>query len=138
MPDLLGSIVTAIVVIALAWLVLVVVMWVHRPTRDKALALIKSTPDIAHLAFRVARDGRTPTRYRVGLALLGVYLLSPIDIVPDFLPGIGALDDVILAALLLRWVGRGVGRDRLEQLWPGDEDGLSILRGLLGDYPSGG
>ena len=71
MPDLLGSIVTAVVVLALAWLVLVVVLWVHRPTRDKAVALIKSTPDIAHLAFRVARDGRTPTRYRVGLALLG-------------------------------------------------------------------
>lgn len=132
MTDIAGTLLTAVVAIAAAWLVLLGVLWLHRPTRDRAVALIKATPDIVRLCVQVAKDPGTPRRYRAGLVVLGVYLASPIDLVPDFLPGIGSLDDVILAALLLRWVGRGIGNDRIEKLWPGDEDGLRVLRELLG------
>jgi uncharacterized membrane protein YkvA (DUF1232 family) len=132
MSGFAGGLLTGLVALAVAWLVLLGVLWLHRPSRDRALALIKATPDIARLAVRIAKDPGTPRRYRIGLVVLGVYLASPIDLVPDFLPGIGSLDDVVLAAIVLRWVGRGIGRDRIEALWPGDEEGLSVLRGLLG------
>jgi uncharacterized membrane protein YkvA (DUF1232 family) len=89
-------------------------------------------PDLARLSYRLARDAGTPVRYRAALVCLGLYLASPIDLIPDFLPGIGALDDVILTAAALRWVGRGVGRERVELHWAGTPEGLDVLRQLLG------
>jgi uncharacterized membrane protein YkvA (DUF1232 family) len=121
-----------IVVLAAAWLLFAVLLWVHRPSRERAAMVLRFLPDVARLSYRLARDGDTPRRYRAGLVLLGLYLATPIDIIPDFVPGIGALDDVIIIGLVLRWVGRGVGRERIERLWPGTPDGLVALQELLG------
>jgi len=63
---------------------------------------------------------------------LAAWLVSPIDLVPEFLPIIGPLDDAIVASLGLGWVLRGVGAERLAAAWPGDETGLQVLRRLLG------
>jgi len=132
MTDVLAAILWAVVALAVAWAVLVAVLWLHRPSRERAGLMLKIVPDLARLCWRVATARDTPRRYRVGLVLLGVYLASPIDVIPDFLPGIGSLDDVILAGLVLRWVGRGIGPDRIERLWPGSAEGLTVLRQLLG------
>src|SRR3954469_20788168 len=121
-----------VAVIVVAWLVLVAVLWLHRPSRDKAGVLLRLVPDLTRLVYRVARDRNVPRRSRAALLLLAAYLALPIDLVPDFLPGIGALDDVILVALVLRWVGRGVGRERIERHWSGSPEGLSIVRRALG------
>ena len=114
-----------------AWLVLLAVLWTHRPSRDRAALLLRLVPDLGRLVFRLLRDPTTPLRYRLALLALGAYLAMPIDLVPDFLPGIGSLDDVILATLVLRWIGRGLGRERLIAHWPGSSEGLALmLRGL--------
>ena len=88
-------------------------------------------PELTRLVLRLVRDPATPTRYRVGLVALGAWLAFPIDIIPDFLPVIGVLDDIVLAALVLRWVGRGLGIERIEAAWPGSPEGLAILRRAL-------
>jgi uncharacterized membrane protein YkvA (DUF1232 family) len=124
--------VLTLAVLASAWLALAMVLWLHRPSRDTASLLLRLVPDVAKLAIRLVRDPATPMRYRVALVALVGYLASPIDIIPDFIPGIGSVDDVIVAALVLRWVGRGVSPQRVEELWPGTPEGLAMLRKGIG------
>jgi uncharacterized membrane protein YkvA (DUF1232 family) len=73
-----------------------------------------------------------PRRAKVALALLVPYLASPIDLIPDFIPGLGQLDDALLVALALRYVVRRAGRNVVEELWPGSADGLRVVLAATG------
>jgi uncharacterized membrane protein YkvA (DUF1232 family) len=70
-----------------------------------------------------------PRRARIAVAFAGLWVLSPIDLIPDFLPIIGALDDVVVVALALRYAARRVPRDVLLEAWPAEP---RILERLLG------
>ena len=61
-----------------------------------------------------------------------MYLISPIDLIPDFIPIVGSVDDLALTALVLRWAGRRLGPDELRRHWAGSEAGFSLLMRLLG------
>jgi uncharacterized membrane protein YkvA (DUF1232 family) len=74
-----------------------------------------------------------PRRAKVALALLVPYLASPIDLIPDFLPGIGQLDDALLVALALRYVMRRAGPDVVSEHWPGTADGLRVIFRVVGE-----
>lgn len=113
------------------WLVLVAVIWLHRPSRELALPALRSLPDIVRLARRLLADPRTPMRHRVGLVVLIMWLVSPIDLLPEFLPGIGPLDDIVAAAVILGWIGRETGTARLRELWTGDAAGFSVVARML-------
>jgi len=63
------------------------------------------------------------------VAIAGLWLLSPVDLIPEFLPIIGPLDDVIVIAVVLRYAARRVPQDVLMEAWPPEE---RILRRLLG------
>jgi uncharacterized membrane protein YkvA (DUF1232 family) len=89
-------------------------------------------PDLVRLIRRLMADATTPRSVRVVLGCLLIYLLLPIDVVPDFIPVIGVADDVILVAIVLRWAGRRVGLDDLERHWSGDPGDFEVLRRLLG------
>jgi uncharacterized membrane protein YkvA (DUF1232 family) len=117
--------------LAAVWLALAGLIWLHRPSRELALPALRALPDIVRLARRLLADPRTPTRYRVGLVVLVVWLVSPIDLLPEFLPGIGPLDDIVAAAVILGWIGRGTGLARLQEQWPGDEAGFRVVARLL-------
>ncbi|HWH94284.1 MAG TPA: DUF1232 domain-containing protein [Baekduia sp.] len=101
----------------------------HAPTLNEALRLL---PDLMRLVRRLAADRTLPRRVRVRLWLLLAYLLSPIDLVPDFVPLIGYADDAILVVLALRSVVRAAGVQRIEQHWPGTEDGFAAVARLAG------
>jgi len=77
--------------------------------RGAAAALATFVPDCAVLVARLVRDPRVPRRHKLLLAGLAVYLASPIDLVPDFVPVAGQLDDAILLALVLRALVRRGG-----------------------------
>jgi len=77
--------------------------------RLDARAIAGFVPDGVVLFRRLLADPRVPRRRKLVLALLVAYLASPIDLIPDFIPGLGQLDDVILAALALRYALRGAG-----------------------------
>lgn len=77
-----------------------------------------------------------PRGVRIKLAFLLVYLLSPLDLVPDFLPVIGYADDVIIVALFVRSAVRSAGPDPLRRHWPGTPAGLAVIERLAG-LPSG-
>ena len=129
--DALGPILAAVAIFVAIWIVLVALLWLHRPTRDLAMPALRALPDIVRLARNLLADPRTPRRYRVALVILIVWILSPIDLLPEFLPGIGPLDDIVAAAVILGWVGRGTGPARLRELWPGDAAGFDVVARLL-------
>ncbi len=79
---------------------------------------------------RLRADPRVPRRAKVVIAFAGLWVLSPIDLIPEFLPVIGPLDDVVVVALALRYAARQVPRSALLETWPGNP---ATLRRLLGD-----
>jgi uncharacterized membrane protein YkvA (DUF1232 family) len=97
-----------------------------------ARALAGFVPDCAVLLARLARDPCVPRRRALLVAGLGIYLSFPLDLVPDFLPVVGQLDDAILVAVVLRLVTRDCGREKLEQHWPGPDASLGLVLRLAG------
>jgi uncharacterized membrane protein YkvA (DUF1232 family) len=87
-------------------------------------------PDCAVLFKRLLRDPRVPRRAKVALALVVPYLVMPFDLIPDFIPVLGQLDDALLVALVFRYLVRRAGRDVIEELWPGTERGLRVVLAL--------
>ena len=81
---------------------------------------------------RLRKDPRVPRRAKVAIVLAGLWVASPIDLIPEFLPVIGPLDDVLVVALALRYAGRSVPRDVLLEAWPGEP---RLLERLLGPGP---
>jgi uncharacterized membrane protein YkvA (DUF1232 family) len=78
---------------------------------------------------RLRNDPRVPRRAKVAVLLAGLWVLSPIDLLPEFLPVIGPLDDVLVVALALRYAARSVPRSVLLDAWPADP---RLLERLLG------
>jgi uncharacterized membrane protein YkvA (DUF1232 family) len=93
-----------------------------------ALAVVRFIPDCIVLVSRLLRDPRVPRRHKLLLGALVGYLALPFDLVPDFIPVAGYLDDALLVALTLRAVLRGTGGELLREHWPGPESSLSLLR----------
>ena len=103
--------------------------------RTDARAVAGFVPDCAVLLGRLARDPGVPRRQKAALVLLAGYLAFPIDLVPDFIPVAGQLDDAILVALALRWVVRGGGAERVRAHWPGPPTSLAVVLKLAGLDP---
>ena len=129
--DWLSGIVAVFAVMVLLWLAAVAVIWVHRPSRELAMPALRLLPDILRLARRLVADPATPRPVKASLLFLTAWILSPIDLLPEFLPGIGPLDDIVVAAVVLRWIGRRMGVDALERRWPGTPESFGLLRRLL-------
>jgi uncharacterized membrane protein YkvA (DUF1232 family) len=95
--------------------------------RSEARALATFIPDCIVLVSRLARDARVPRRRKLLLVLLVGYLALPFDLVPDFIPIAGQLDDAIIVALVLRSFVRSGDRDLIRELWPGPEQSLALI-----------
>jgi uncharacterized membrane protein YkvA (DUF1232 family) len=113
-------------IVAAAYLVGVAAL-IAAGRREDARALAGFIPDCLLLVGRLARDRRISRARR--LVLFGVlgYLAMPIDLVPDFLPGIGQLDDAVLLGLALRLVVHGGGTRIVRDAWPGPEASLVLV-----------
>ena len=95
--------------------------------RGDARAFAKFIPDCIVLVTRLARDPRVPRRRKLLLLGLAGYLALPFDLVPDFIPVAGQLDDAIIVALVLRHLIRSGGEPLLRELWPGPEQSLTLI-----------
>jgi uncharacterized membrane protein YkvA (DUF1232 family) len=95
--------------------------------RGEARALAGFIPDCIVLVKRLATDPATPRHQRALLLLLAVYLASPIDIVPDFIPVAGQLDDAVLVGAALHLVLRSRGEAAIRAAWPGPESSLRLI-----------
>ena len=116
----------------LVWLALAVTLWLLKPDEVGIADLLRLLPDVLRLLKRLAADPQLPRRIRVVLAGVLIFLASPIDLIPDFIPVLGYADDVIITALVLRWVTRTAGPEALAAHWPGTPEGLAALRRLCG------
>lgn len=106
---------------------LVVVGLIAAGRREAARAMARLVPDCAVLFGRLARDPRIPRRRRLLIAAMMGYLASPLDLVPDFIPVVGQLDDAILVGLVLRAVLRGAGPELVTEHWPGPPSSLALI-----------
>ena len=98
------------------------------PLRE-AIAVV---PDVARLVRALLADPATPLGARVALLSLIAWLANPIDVVPEFVPVLGPLDDIVVAVLVLRYVRRRIGADEFRRRWPGSKDGYALLVSVLG------
>jgi uncharacterized membrane protein YkvA (DUF1232 family) len=135
MPDWLMIVLGVAGGVLLLWLALIGVLWVqqHRVSRSVDWReMLRLVPDVVRLVKRLASDPSVPraTRWLL-LGLLG-YLISPLDLVPDFVPVLGFADDVVVAALVLRFAIRHAGTDTVERHWPGSREGLASVLALAG------
>lgn len=117
------------------WLVLVLVLWIEQrrhPGRASLLDLLRLAPDVARLLKRLAADRTVPVGVRIWLGVLLVYLISPIDLIPDFIPVLGYADDALVVAIALRFATRRAGSAAIERHWPGTPTGLAAVLRLAG------
>ena len=126
------SIVLSVVAgLVLIYLVLLGLLWRSRSLYPGTVSMrdaLRLLPDVIRLLRRLAADPNVPRGVRVRLLLLLAYLLSPIDLIPDFVPVLGYADDIIIVAIALRSVTRRAGQDAVERHWPGAPQGLQVIR----------
>jgi uncharacterized membrane protein YkvA (DUF1232 family) len=101
--------------------------------REDARAIAGLVPDCIVLFSRLLRDPRLARRQKLLVAALLPYLLLPFDLIPDFIPVAGQLDDAVLVALVLRRVLRS-RPDLVEEHWPGPRRSLDWLEGFYGVF----
>lgn len=123
---LIGSVVAAGLLVA-SWGVLVVLA--RRLPAGLLRDLAAFIPDCVTMVRRLRRDPRVPRRAKIAVVVAGLWVASPIDLIPEFLPVIGPLDDLVVVVLALRYAARQVPRDVLLAAWPGEP---TLLLRLLG------
>lgn len=115
--------------VLLSWAVLVLIASRLPP------GLLRDVADLLPACVTAARRLRTspdvPRRAKVALLVAVLWVLSPIDVLPEFLPVIGPLDDVVAVVLLLRYAARSIPRPVLLEAWPADP---RLLERLLGNW----
>jgi len=114
-----------------AWLLLLVLLLVIRPRGVPLREAVRLVPDVLRLVRSLLADRTVPLLVRFWLVVLVVWLVSPIDLIPEFVPVIGPLDDIVVAVLVLRYVRKRLGEDELRRRWPGTDDGYALLRSIL-------
>jgi uncharacterized membrane protein YkvA (DUF1232 family) len=125
-----GLVIALLVVLAL-WLLLAVVL-VLIGRRLAARQLFTMVPNLLRLARDLVRDPRVPRSSKVLLGAAAVWIASPIDLLPEFIPFLGPLDDVVIAVLVLRHVVRRAGADVIREHWRGDPATIVMILRMSG------
>ena len=118
-------------IVLASWVVLI--LFARRLPAGLAKDLADFLPACATTLRRLRRDPRVPRSAKIAVAIAAVWVISPIDLIPEFLPVIGPLDDVVVVALALRFAAQRVPRDAIEEAWPGER---RLLDRMLGPAPS--
>jgi uncharacterized membrane protein YkvA (DUF1232 family) len=95
--------------------------------KEAALAL----PHLTVLLYRLLRDRRVPLRRKLMASAVAAYVVSPIDLIPDFIPIAGQVDDVLVVALALDHLIRDTDEAVVREHWPGSEDALDLIEGVI-------
>ena len=108
----------AFVLWVLSWVVMV--LFARRLPPGALRDAAEFLPACVTTARRLRGHPAVPRRAKLALLIAIVWVLSPIDLIPEFVPVIGPLDDVVAAALLLRFAARAIPRDVLLEAWPAE------------------
>ncbi len=107
-------------------------MWLLRPKDVKAGELIRVVPDLLRLLKAVITDRNAPLDVRLILVGLIAWIVSPIDLIPEFIPVIGPLDDIVVAVIALRYTRRRMGLTAVREHWSGTDDGFELVVRVIG------
>lgn len=121
------------VVLALYALAVAAIWWYARRLGEVSTLreAARFGPDLLGLIRRLIANGGLSRRARMALGALALYLVLPIDVVPDVIPVVGWADDVVIVVLVLRAVVRRTGAELVRAHWPGSPGGLAVLLRLL-------
>jgi len=114
------------------WAILIGVLFVLRPRGIPLGELLRVIPDVLRLVRRLVGDRGVPFQVRAALVVLLVWLVSPIDLIPEFIPVLGPVDDAIVTVLILRYVRRRLGIEALRSRWAGTPEGFALLVRIIG------
>ncbi|GIM85839.1 YkvA family protein [Salinispora arenicola] len=128
MRDWLTGLGILVALLAASWALLILLARRLPPGILRDLAAF--IPDCVTTVRRLRKDPRVPRRAKVAVLIAGLWVASPVDLIPEFLPVIGPLDDIVVVALALRYAGRQVPREVLMAAWPGEP---RLIERLLGD-----
>lgn len=117
-----------LVLLALLTLFMAVIAVYLRAKGASLRAVAAFLPNLASLIGSLYRDDRVPTQAKVTLAALTAYLAAPFDIIPDFIPLLGYLDDLIVAAIALDGLFNQIDAAIIRQHWQGDPETLTIVQ----------
>ena len=129
--DLRGLLDVALALV-IVWGAFVGLLWLVRPRDVRLRELVRVVPDVVRLVRDLIREPSTPPAVRIILVGLLGWFVSPIDLIPEFVPVLGPLDDIVVAVLVLRWVRRQLGEDELKARWRGTDDGFRLFASVLG------
>jgi uncharacterized membrane protein YkvA (DUF1232 family) len=99
--------------------------------RDTLREIALFLPNFVILLKRLLTDPRVPRKSKLILGGTVLYLVSPIDVVPDFVPGLGQLDDIVVALLALHSILNRVDDEVVVEHWPGNENVIRMVRAGL-------
>ena len=131
----MGWFVLTVVVLFVVYAGLIAVLYVGARQWDVRV-IARAVPHCAVLFKRLLADGRVPSRWKLASGFALVYLAVPFDLVPDFIPVAGQLDDALLVALVLRGLLRSAGPRLLREHWPGPAALLAPLERFAGAAPA--
>lgn len=114
------------------WLLLILLLWLIRPKGVPARELLSLIPDVVRLLRALITDRGVPNDVRLVIGSLFIWIVSPVDLIPEFIPVLGPLDDVIVAVLALRYIRRRLGIADLRRRWWGSADGFALLEKVIG------
>ena len=103
-----------------------------RTWNEVALEAALLLPNLVKLLTRLMRDPRVPIRRKVFIGAVMTYVVSPIDLIPDFVVGLGRLDDIVLVSLAIDHLMSGTDEAVVREHWDGTEDGLDLVRYAFG------
>lgn len=134
MPGWLIGIAATLLVVAATWALLIVAARRLPPGLLRDLAGF--IPACITTIRRLRNDPRVPRRAKIAIAIAGLWVISPIDLIPEFLPVIGPLDDVVVVAIALRYAARRVPSEALFEAWPAEPRLLERLLGTTNTTPA--
>jgi uncharacterized membrane protein YkvA (DUF1232 family) len=127
------DVVVGIVIAGVAlWAAVLLIFIALRPKDIPARALLGVVPDTVRLIRSVVADRSAPADVRIVLVGLLAWILSPIDLIPEFIPVLGPLDDVIVAVVAMRYARRRLGVEDLRRRWTGTPEGFALLLRVIG------
>jgi uncharacterized membrane protein YkvA (DUF1232 family) len=112
--------------------VLLGLFWLARPKGLPARDLLALVPETLRLIRRLIADPSVPADVRIVLVGLLLWLISPIDLIPDFIPVIGPIDDIVVAVAAIRYARRRIGSEELRRRWTGSDASFSMLVRVIG------
>jgi uncharacterized membrane protein YkvA (DUF1232 family) len=125
---MIRALIFALLVLPVSWAVMIVLA--ARLPAGAAKDLASVLPACVSAVKTLRKDPRVPKRAKLAIGFAGLWLLSPIDLIPEFIPVIGPLDDILVIALAFRYAARQIPTSVLFDAWPADP---RLLRRLIGE-----